>query len=180
MYTAVLNREIVSNEKITKVISVSFFVLATAFGAYVRIPLPFTPVPITLQTFFVLLSGLILGKKLGGVSQFIYLLLGGVGLPLFTNMGALWGPTGGYIFGFVLASWFAGFLKERKFNIFYPLVLADFVLLFCGTINLSFCAGGFKNAVILGFLPFIIGDILKILAVISVYKLLKKNLDLRT
>lgn len=174
MTTAILSRVIIHDEKIEKAIWVSFFVLATAFGAYARIPLPFTPVPITLQTFFVLLSGAVLGKKLGGVSQFLYLLLGGIGLPLFTNTGALWGPTGGYIFGFILASWLVGYLIEKKWKVFYALLSGDLVLLFSGTVILSLFVGGFKNAVILGALPFVAGDLIKILAVISVLKLLRK------
>jgi len=174
MTTAVLNRVIIRDEKIEKVIWVSFFVLATAFGAYVRIPLPFTPVPLTLQTFFVLLSGAYLGKKLGGLSQFLYFLLGGLGLPLFTSVGALWGPTGGYIVGFIFASWLAGFLIEKKLKVFYALMLDDFILLSFGALNLSFFVGGIRNAVILGVIPFIVGDLLKIFAAVSVLKILKK------
>ncbi|PKM92701.1 MAG: BioY family transporter [Elusimicrobia bacterium HGW-Elusimicrobia-4] len=174
MTTAVLNRVIIRDEKIEKVIWVSFFVLATAFGAQVRIPLPFTPVPLTLQTFFVLLSGAYLGKKLGGLSQFLYFLLGGLGLPLFTSVGALWGPTGGYIFGFIIASWFVGFLIEKKIKVFYAFLLGDLLLLSCGAVNLSFFVGSFKNAIILGVFPFIVGDLLKIFAATSVLKLLHR------
>lgn len=170
MTTAVLNRVIIRDEKIEKVIWVSFFVLATAFGAQVRIPLPFTPVPLTLQTFFVLLSGAYLGKNLGGISQFLYFLLGGLGFPLFTSSGALWGPTGGYIVGFIFASWFVGFLIERKMKVFYALMLGDFVLLSLGAVNLSFFVGGIKNAVVLGILPFLAGDFIKIFAVVSIIR----------
>ncbi|MDD5687717.1 MAG: biotin transporter BioY [Elusimicrobia bacterium] len=173
MSTAVLNRSITNDAKVVKAIGVSFFVLATTFGAYVRIPLPFTPVPITLQTFFVLLSGLVMGKKLGGVSQISYLLLGGLGLPLFTNTGALLGPTGGYIIGFIVASWLTGFLLEKNWKIFYILLLSDFVLLFCGAVNLAFFVGSFKRAIILGMLPFVVGDIVKIFAAISVFNIYK-------
>ena len=174
MTIAVLNRVIIRDEKIEKVIWVSFFVLATAFGAYVRIPLPFTPVPLTLQTFFVLLSGAYLGKKLGGISQFLYFLLGGLGLPLFQNAGALWGPTGGYIVGFIFASWFVGFAIEKKLKVFYALLVGNFILLTFGAFNLSFFVGGIKNAVILGVFPFIVGDLLKIFAAASIFKLSKK------
>jgi biotin transport system substrate-specific component len=169
MSTAILKREIITNKSITEVIWISFFVLATTFGAYVRIPLPFTPVPITLQTFFVLLSGAILGKKFGSISQLSYFLLGGLGLPLFTQVGALWGPTGGYILGFVLASYLIGFLLEKNWKVFYVMLLGDFILLLSGTLNLSFYVGSFKNAVILGMFPFIAGDILKIVAVVFVF-----------
>ncbi len=175
MTTAVLNRIIIRDEKIEKVIWVSFFVLATTFGAQVKIPLPFTPVPLTLQTFFVLLSGAYLGKKLGGLSQFLYFVLGGLGLPLFTSGGALWGPTGGYIVGFIFASWFVGFAIEKKWEIFYALLVGDLVLLSLGAFNLSFFVGGIKNAVILGMFPFIIGDLIKIIGVASILRLLRPS-----
>ncbi|MFA5780084.1 MAG: biotin transporter BioY [Elusimicrobiota bacterium] len=174
MITVVLNRVIIRDEKIEKVIWVSFFVMATAFGAYARIPLPFTPVPLTLQTFFVLLSGAYLGKNLGGISQFLYFLFGGIGLPLFTSVGALWGPTGGYIVGFVFASWLVGFLIEKKLKVFYALMLGDLILLSFGAFNLSFFVGGIRNAVILGVIPFIVGDLLKISAAVAIFKLSKK------
>ena len=173
MSTAVLNRVIVRDEKIEKAIWVSFFVLATAFGAQIKIPLPFTPVPLTLQTFFVLLSGAMLGKKSGGISQLLYFLLGGVGFPLFTSAGALWGVTGGYIVGFVFASWFVGYLVEKKLNLFFAFILGDFILLFCGAVNLSFFVGGIKNAVVLGVFPFIAGDLVKIFAAASVVNIYK-------
>ena len=60
-----------------------FFVIVTSIGAYIRIPLPFTPVPITLQTFFVLLCGALLKRKLGSLAQLTYLLLGLIGVPVF-------------------------------------------------------------------------------------------------
>lgn len=170
----IISRQIITDKRIAKAIWVSFFVIATTFGAYVRIPLPFTPVPITLQTFFVLLSGAVMGKKLGGFSQFLYFLLGGIGLPLFTNTGALWGPTGGYIFGFILASWLVGYLIEKEWKVFYALLLGDLVLLFSGMLILSLFVGGLKNAVVLGVLPFIVGDLIKIFAALPVIKLIKK------
>ena len=180
MSTAVLGRVIVRDKRIENIIWVSFFVLATALGAYVRIPLPFTPVPLTLQTFFVLLSGAFLGKKSGSVSQLLYFALGGLGLPIFTQIGAIWGPTGGYLAGFIAASYLVGLLVEKKFNVFYALILGDLVLLFCGALNLSIFVGGFKNAFFLGVLPFVAGDILKILAAVSVMKIVNRDSSLRS
>ena len=175
MNTAVLSRKIILNEKLEKTIWVSFFVIATTFGAYVKIPLLFTPVPLTLQTFFVLLSGAMLGRKFGTISQLIYLVLGGIGLPLFTQTGALWGPTGGYIAGFIYASWFVGFAIEKKWKLFYSLLVGDLILLSFGAINLSLFIGGIKNAVMLGVIPFIVGDILKIFAIVGVLKVIKNR-----
>ena len=84
------------------------FALLTALGAAVRIPLPFTPVPITLQTLFVLLAGVTLGPRLGAASMAFYLLLGTAGYHVFAGsercgLQTIFGPTGGYLLGFLLA-----------------------------------------------------------------------------
>ena len=108
------NKDIVNNRKLTAVIGVVFFILATALGAYIRIPVHGSPVPITLQTFFVLLAGAVLGKKLGFYSQAGYLLAGISGLPMFqgTSLGIsyLLGPTGGYLIGFMACAFITGFI----------------------------------------------------------------------
>jgi biotin transport system substrate-specific component len=94
------------------------FSVLTALGAWVSIPLPITPVPVTLQVFFVLLSGAVLGKRLGSLAQMIYLLLGLIGLPVFaggeSGPGVLVGPTGGYLIGFVAAAYLTGMLAESN------------------------------------------------------------------
>lgn len=174
----IIKRELISDKKICRATAVGFFIVLTALSAFVRIPLPFTPVPLTLQTFFVLLSGALLGKRLGVFSQVSYMLLGLTGLQVFTGSGSgslyLLGPTGGYIIGFILASFLAGnlFTKEKQglFAIFLKLLLADFVILFSGTlwlkVNLS-CS--LSTAFLLGFLPFVLGDILKVILVAAVY-----------
>lgn len=93
------------------------FAALTALGAQMSVRLPFTPVPLTLQVFFVLLSGAALGSRLGALSQAQYLALGAAGLPVFaggaSGIGAFGGPTTGYLIGFVLAAWLVGFLSER-------------------------------------------------------------------
>ncbi len=96
----------------------ALFAALTGVGALIAIPLPFTPVPITLQTFFIFLAGALLGKYLGALSQLIYLLLGVVGLPVFakgsSGIGALLGPSGGYLVGFIPAAFLVGYLLERR------------------------------------------------------------------
>jgi biotin transport system substrate-specific component len=88
------------------------FAFATGFGAQIRIPLPFTPVPITMQTFFVLSSGVALGAFWGSFSQILYILMGAFGFPYFSGWSAgvktIIGPTGGYIIGFAIASYLSG------------------------------------------------------------------------
>jgi len=90
------------------------FALLTALGALVQIPVG--PVPITLQVLFVLLSGLVLGSRLGALSQVEYLAIGFAGAPVFaggkSGLIALLGPTGGYLAGFVVGAYLAGLVAE--------------------------------------------------------------------
>ncbi len=94
------------------------FAVLTAIGSWISLPLPITPVPFTMQVLFVLLSGAILGGRLGALAQMIYLLLGLVGLPVFAGGNAgpsvLIGPTGGYLFGFVFAAYLTGRIAQSK------------------------------------------------------------------
>lgn len=174
----ILKKELIANKTLTRIIGVSIFVILTALGAYVRIPLPFTPVPITLQTFFALLSGAFLGSSLGATSQAIYLLAGLAGLPLFSgaNSGALYllGPTAGYLAGFILASFSVGKIIKaiggNFLSVFTSFLAADILLLACGTLWLKILLGASLNkALFLGFIPFIPGDLLKIAVASSLY-----------
>lgn len=157
----------------------------TALGAFVRIPLPFSPVPITLQTFFVLLSGAFLGSTFGVTAQLSYLILGVSGVSLFTAPGSgllyLAGPTAGYLFGFVLASFLVGrFIRHCQgfFSVFALFCLADLALLACGTIWLKFLFGfGMNKTFILGLIPFLPGDIFKALAASILYSKLRSRLE---
>jgi len=93
------------------------FALLTVIGAKIRVPLPFTPVPGTLQTIPVLLAGILLGARAGASSQILYLSLGMAGIPVFALAGAgpayLLGPTGGFLPGFVAAA----FVTGRRFRL---------------------------------------------------------------
>ena len=151
---------------------VSLFAALTAVGAFISIPL--YPVPLTLQTLFTLLSGMTLGCVLGALSQIIYVLLGIVGLPVFAGfkagIGILFGPTGGYLLGFIISAYIIGRmieLKEEK-NIFYYFLvglLGTIIIYIIGVAQLSLVTGiGVKKAVAVGMLPFLPGDMLKIIA----------------
>jgi len=174
----IFTKEITKGKTVSRLIGTVGFVILTALGAFVRIPLPFSPVPITLQTFFVLLSGAMLGGTLGPSSQLLYLLLGAAGLPIFTRAGSgllyLAGPTSGYLFGFVLASLFVGRsiskIPRNFISVFGLLFAADLILLFCGMIWLKAVLGfGWPKLFLIGFLPFIPGDIIKTFACTLVY-----------
>jgi biotin transport system substrate-specific component len=147
---------------------VALFTFFMVLAAQVRIPLPFSPVPITLQTFVLFLSIIFLKNK-AYLSQGIYLVLGIMGLPIFSNGGSgliyLLGPTGGYIIGFLLvAVVFPHFFPREKsfFKTFVFFLFAGGVYFSFGILWLVFLHHfSFTAAINAGFLPFIIGDIFK-------------------
>src|SRR3989344_4961015 len=109
----------------------ALFAALTAAVSPIKIPLGFTPVPITLQTLMVLLSGAVLGSRLGALSQFLYVLVGALGLPVFagggSGLGALLGPSGGYLISYPFAAFITGkMIEKKKLNFF--LKYASFVL----------------------------------------------------
>ena len=178
---SILRREVISSRVILRALGVIFFIISITLSAFVRIPLPFTPVPLTLQTFFVLLSAAFLGIRLGVFTQLAYILLGIIGVPVFTGplTGLIYlaGPTAGYLFGFVAAAIFvASLIKYAKDNLFLIIAifcLADFLLLLCGAtwLKISLHLTWIKSFFI-GFIPFLLGDILKAsLAAVLFWKL---------
>ncbi len=147
---------------------ISVFAALTAVGAIVSFPLPFSSIPFTLQVLFVLLSGLVLGPVDGALSQIVYLSMGAVGLPVFAGfsggLGIILGKSGGYLIGFVLASFFVGWLgKGTNFvRLFLACILALSIIYFFGALQLSIVmALGFKRALIIGVFPFILWDVVK-------------------
>jgi biotin transport system substrate-specific component len=174
----VLSIKLIKDKAVCRVLGVFIFIIFTSLGAFVRIPLPFSPVPITLQTFFVLLSGLILGGNLGATSQIFYVILGVLGFPIFTNATCgfyyLFGPTGGYLFGFILVSFLIGNVIRKtnsNFGLFSIVILGSMIILFFGSIWLMLLFKiGFDKAILLGALPFIPGDIIKSIFACLVYK----------
>jgi biotin transport system substrate-specific component len=149
----------------------ALFATLTAIGALITIPL--SPVPITLQTFFTYLAGAILGSYLGALSQIIYLLLGGMGLPVFAGskagFGVLVGPTGGYLLGFVAGAFVIGKLVEIKDNpgfawILISMSIGTLAIYLFGVIQLSIWMRiSIYQSISFGVLPFLIGDSLKML-----------------
>ncbi len=172
-------REVITNRFSCALVGIGSFIAFTALGAFVRIPLPFTPVPITLQTFFVLLAGALLGKRLGTLSQLGYVFLGSLGLPIFAGATGglipLFGPTGGYLLGFILAAYIIGkVLSIREKASFGWVVLAmaigSLIIYLLGAIQLALFAHlGVRKALFLGVVPFIPGDALKLFAAASLY-----------
>jgi biotin transport system substrate-specific component len=148
---------------------VAGFSLVIALGAQVAIPLPFTPVPVTLQTLAVLLAGCMLGSGRGALAVIAYLGEGFAGLPVFSGgtagLSHLLGPTGGYLLGFVAAAFVVGMFAERgaarsRLGTLVMLIVGNVVLYVPGVIWLGVYTG-MDRAVSLGFLPFVVGDLLK-------------------
>ncbi len=152
-------------------ILVSLFAALTAAGAFVSIPIGL--VPISLQNLFTFLSGMVLGSRLGTFSQLIYILLGVVGLPVFSGfrggLGVLLGPTGGFLTGFVISACIIGKLIEkiddaRIWSYFVIGLLGIIIIYACGVTQLLIVTEiGFKEAVIVGVVPFLPGDLLKLI-----------------
>ena len=162
--------------------------LFVAAMAQVRIPLPFTPVPLTGQTFAVLLVGAGLGSRRGAASLLLYLLQGIIGLPVFaggaSGLAVLLGPTGGYLVGFVVAAYLIGLLAARGLDrripsAFLAFLAGEAVIYLFGVAWLSVFLG-FQRAIMAGFLPFLIGDALKLvaaaLALPAAWKLVKEEI----
>lgn len=167
-----------------KVLMTALFAALMAVGAYIKIPLP--PVPITLQTLFVLMAGLLCGWKTGLASVAIYLFIGAIGLPVFTSgggLGAMLGPTGGFLFGLIPAVLIAGICSDigyrhqegeepdkKRFLIWCCIgaVLATFIGIYgIGVpwlkINRQMSWGAAFTA---GMVPFLIGDTIKMIVAV--------------
>jgi len=119
----IFTRQIMDDPELSGVAAVLFVTVLTIVAAQVSIPLPFTPVPFTLQPMVVLLGGAALGSRLGMTSQVLYLALGIAGLPVFAaspilpqGFARLLGPTGGYLMSYPIAAFVAGYLAERGFD----------------------------------------------------------------
>lgn len=172
---------------IRTVFLVGGFAILTALGALIRIPLPFTPVPITLQTFFVLLAGATLGIKRGTLSQMVYVFAGAAGIPIFAGMSSgialLTGPTGGFLAGFLVAPAVVGYLigdSSSRSRLMGALLAGTTLIFLFGNLWLWKVTGGtLMNTLTLGFLPFIPGAIIKIGLVIAIIEALnykRKNM----
>ena len=139
----------------------------TAIAAQIQIPM--WPVPMTMQTFAVLLVGAALGAKRGAISLSIYLALGAAGLPVFASAKSLTGviPTAGYIVGFVAAAALVGFLATRGFSstpvkVALSFALGSVVIYGFGVTGLMLSLGlDFTSAIAAGVIPFLIGDVVK-------------------
>ncbi len=174
-----LRKDICWDNSAVRFAALFVFITLTVISGFIRIPVPMSPVPVTLQTFFVLLSGACLGGLMGGISQMGYLALGVLGVPVFSSMGSgylyLTGPTGGYMAGFVFAAFFLG--RTRRYagssyiGLLFLFLIADAVILLSGALWLKVLTGyDISKLMQIGVLPFVPGDLVKAAGAAGVYK----------
>lgn len=155
----------------------ALFAALTAAGAYLFIPIG--PVPIVLQNMFVFLCGLLLGSRWGLTSVGVYLFAGACGLPVFAGglggIGRILGPTGGYLVGYMPAVYLIGKISERTdqraiYDVI-AMICGSFILYACGITWLKILTGmTWAKTLAIGMYPFLIGDALKIAAVVAIAK----------
>ncbi len=155
-------------EKLRWMVLASLMAALTAVGAYIHVPIG--PVPIVLSTLFVLLSGLLLGSRWGLASMCLYLLVGAIGMPVFAGgkggIAHFLGPTGGYLFGYVLASWLTGFIAERSRGILIleilSVLIGSLAIYSLGVPWLKMVTHmSWPKTFMVGMIPFLIGDAVK-------------------
>ena len=162
-----------SVNKTAEMTKMALMVAMNCVSAYIIIPLPFSLSPLALQTLIVNLTGYVLNAKQAFMTMLVYLLVGLAGVPVFTGgsagPGKLFGPTGGYIIGFLVTAVFLAYLKGEKYNFKrYALlgcVIGIPLIYVFGVVQLKLITGmGWDKAIMTGALPFIPLDIVKCLA----------------
>jgi biotin transport system substrate-specific component len=161
-----------------RVIAVVLGAIVVALAAQVSIPLPGTPVPMTLQPMAVLLVGGLLGAPLGALSMILYLAMGAAGLPVFTpspvllpGIARLFGQTGGYLLAYPIAAYAVGAIiaDARQWTRVLLGVFAGLVLIHLGGLaQLYIITHSFSAAARFGTVPFLLGDVLKIAVLVPV------------
>ncbi len=152
-----------------------FLIIAASWfiALFAQIEIPMQPVPITGQTFAVLLVGALLGSKRGALAVVTYIAQGAMGLPFFaggaSGMGILTGATAGYLLGFVGAAYVVGWLAEKGLErsvrtSILPFLIGTLIIYIFGVAWLSLVMGSVIKAIVSGLLPFLIGDAIKLLA----------------
>ena len=172
-------------EKLRGMVFAALFAALTAAVAQVKIPLGFTPVPITLQTLVVLLSGAMLGSYYGALSMVLYVLVGILGLPVFaggsSGLPVLYGNTGGYLISYFIAAYVIGkyleYRKKPRYTDYATAMAFGTVIIYAlGATQGKIGTGLPWNAIITGWvLPFILGDTIKLLLAAWI----AKNVDIK-
>jgi len=158
------------------------FTALIVIGGYISFPIPLSPVPIVLADFFTMLAGLFLGASWGGASAGLFLFLGALGLPVFAGGKAglvvLFGPTGGFLFGYLIGAlvigWISGKGKSSFIKDLAALIVGNIILYGIGVPWLKLALKlSWGKALVLGLLPFIPGMIIKIIVALALIKTLR-------
>jgi biotin transport system substrate-specific component len=182
-----IERVLMPIEKLRMMVLASLMAALAAVGAYIHVPIG--PVPIVLSTLFVILSGLLLGSRWGLASMGLYLLVGAIGMPVFAGgkggFAHFFGPTGGYLLGYVVAAWITGFISERSRG----LLVLDILAVVVGSLTIYTLGVPWLKMVtqmswpktfMVGVIPFLIGDAMKAAVALvlarSVRPILKRQL----
>lgn len=179
------------NLSVRKISYVSLFAALTAIGGFISIPIPFSPIPLTLQTTFTSMAGFVLGSRYGALSQLVYLLLGAIGLPIFSNrtggLSTLSGPTAGFLWGFIISAFIVGLIREKyQINnpilIFFVQLIGLIVTYILGVIGLMLILNiTFTQSFMVGVAPFIVLDLIKLgVATLLILRLQKANILFNT
>jgi biotin transport system substrate-specific component len=173
-----------SIEKMRSLVLCSLMAGLMAAGAFIHVPIG--PVPIVLTNLFVLLAGLLLGARWGMAGAALYLLVGAMGLPVFSGgrggLAHLFGPTGGYLFGFVLSAGITGFIAER----FPRFLIGTMVAVLFGSLVIyglgvpwlkAITHMSWNKAWMIGMFPFLPGDALKAVLAVILFRSVKPILD---
>lgn len=170
------------NMKTREIVYCAIFATITAVLAQISIPLP-GGVPLTMQTFAVSLAGILLGSKRGFISMLVYVLMGCIGIPVFAGLtagiGAVLGPTGGFILSFPIMSFIIGLITERTNNkiiIFLGMVLGSIVNYVVGAAQFAIVTDStLLNAFLVCVLPFILVGLIKAVLATGIGSIIKNN-----
>ena len=176
------NIKVLSNQKIIKYL-LTIFLGSLLLTISAKIKIPFYPVPMTMQTFVVVLMGVTFGWKIGVATISLYLLEGIIGFPVFAGtpekglgLAYFMGPTMGYLIGFLFAAFLAGYLdlKTNIFLIFLKLILSVSIIYILGILWLGYLIGWDKPLLELGLMPFLLAELFKISLLAMITKKLIK------
>lgn len=174
-----------SHEKIKELVLTGMMTSLICIMGPLSVPLPFSPVPISLTNLAIYFALYVLGMKRGCVSYLLYLLIGFAGLPVFSGFtagpGKLLGPTGGYLAGFILMALIGGYVVDRwlfaQMRCFLGLAFGTVICYLFGTVWLAVMGGmSFPAALAAGVLPFIPGDICKIIIAVTAGPMIRRRL----
>jgi biotin transport system substrate-specific component len=184
---AIQPTELSQTKMLVKTTLVALFAAFIAGGTFIAVPLPFSPIPVVLQNFFALLSGIVLGPAMGTLAVGLYLGVGALGFPVFAGAKGgivhFFGPTGGYLVGYLIGTLLAGAVMGRprtdQKNTLARLLVAVLVgiigIYIPGLLRLKMVLNaGWTKTISAGLLPFIVGDLIKGAIILAVAPRLRR------